>query len=386
MLHAHASIRTIVDKVPPHARDTLRRRWARAKDVASAACLWEWQVARFELDGFDVLYLGRAEERWRALLLFLEDGEPALSGSLALANTGRPTVTVTDALAPNAFRVPSELTSLVHLGESPETVAARLDGELRRRIRRLSEQNYRLLELSDPSGIARLNETMFVPFTMARHPKHGRPHSLEELTRFRDFGNVFVLMKGDEEVGAQVGYSYERHGTRRWMTERFGYPERIFSNKKRLAETNAINIQLACDYAGQTRHDHYDLGASPASPNGGLLRFKRRRRAVLEPTPLAIDFHVTIPGPQRAQVLGRAPLFSLHGDRITLNVGVRECESDSTLLSRFEEWGYGGIERVLLWTERDVAPGVLAELREHYRSRGFATGVSLADVRPPARF
>jgi hypothetical protein len=384
MLQSQA-LRALAKRLPPNVRRRMRTSMARGADITAASKLWSWEVSRTTDGEFDVLYAGRAEERWRALALFPGHEQARTLGASAISATGRPTLLLTEfSLNREAFKVPCELSSLVQLKRPISELIAEFDSELRRRLRRLTEQAYRL-EAAAPEQVEALHRDMFVPFALARHADHAHSHSLEGLLRLASVGRIDVLYKGDELVGSQVGYPYERDGTRRWAIDRFGYPERVFEDPKTLADVNTMNIHLACQRALEAGYDYYDLGVSSARPNGGLLQFKRRRSSSLERSEQALSFYAHVPAAHRPQILSRAPLFAVDRDRLVLHVGVTRAMSDDALLQRFQEWGYGGLAGVRLWTERSLDASLLERIHDHYSKRGFETAVTAYQCAPPTQ-
>ena len=53
----------------PDTRALVRSRVLRARSLAEASKLWNWELSRATDGHFDVLYAGRARERWRAARL-----------------------------------------------------------------------------------------------------------------------------------------------------------------------------------------------------------------------------------------------------------------------------------------------------------------------------
>lgn len=368
------SIRSLRHRVSPETRDALRGGLERALQIGRAAQLWQWEMSRFEGAGFDVLYCGRAEQRWRGVSLFpVAERQPKLLGPRAVLASERPTVLISEAFLPESLLVPSNLSSLVALPSLGKDILTGFDRELRRRVRRLSEQGYRLAPVTSAEEIARLHHQMFVPFTLARHPDHPTLHALEEMQRYPTFGRIDLLLRGDEEVGAQMGYSYARHGTCRWMSDRFGYPEHVYRDPRALSDANIMNIYLACQAAVETGHAFYDLGASPARPDDGLLEFKRRLNSVLERCRESLYFYVRVPSAERPEIFWHAPLFSLEGEALHLHVGVGE--SEAALCERFRGWSFGGLHAVNVWAHQPLSPSAVERIESHYRDRGYSTRV-----------
>jgi hypothetical protein len=211
---------------------------------------------------------------------------------------------------------------------------------------------------------------MIVPFAEARNHEQVQHVTFDEVVRIAEQGGVEGLLRGDVEVGVHLGSAQTRGNKRCWVEKRFGYPAAVFSDAKRLAAANAMNVHLTLKSALERGFDLYDLGVSVARPDGGLLQFKHRRSAVLEPTGAWSRQWARIPRAIAPAFLSRAPLFSLARGALWLNVGLAANTSDAQCIEAMKRWRFRGLTGVRLFAERAPSSELLEQVRGLYRGYG----------------
>jgi hypothetical protein len=132
----------------------------------------------------------------------------------------------------------------------------------------------------DNTDIDRIDRDMLKPYATARHDDGAiqlEPDAVRKMAH-PQIGRLDVVYLGDEAVACHLGCMFIRAGKRFWSTVRFGYPEAIFSDHKRLREANSITTYLALEWALENGFDYYNIGISLGRPDSGLLQWKRRRK------------------------------------------------------------------------------------------------------------
>jgi len=366
-------IQSVAPLLPPRAREWGREILTSVQHTAQVASLWNWEFATIDAPGLsvDILFLGRRSlARLIAPLLGIARLEASTEETRSLG-----TVVMSEVPMPYALCVPTHLSVSIPLRRPLEAILAEYDAELRRRVRKL-QPSYSWRRVEDDAEIERIERDMLVPFANARHAERATHVALADVLRVAKTGRLDLLSCDGEIVGAHLGHSYFRKGRRNWTTLRFGYPEHVFGNAKRLADANTMNVQLALAYAIAEGYDAYDLGRSLARPDGGLLQFKRRRKGFLDAHGME-RLYVRIPRECASRMLAVSPLFSLRGEAIFLEVGVTATTTDEELVARFREWRFAGLAGVRLHSERAIHRDVRDAIREHYRDRG---GLETIDI------
>jgi hypothetical protein len=180
------------------------------------------------------------------------------------------------------------------------------------------------------------------------------------------YGRLDLLLLGDKEVGCQLGHVITRAGKRYWSTNRCGYLEEVFSEPKRLRETNSMNIHLALEWAIENGFDYYDIGVALGRPGDGLLEWKRRLGGELDTMDHSVYFHIRLPKVGAAQFLWDAPLFAVERHKLTLHLGLPDGRNDEEVTSRYREMGFGGLFKVYLHCTRAPSDRLLETLRSYY--------------------
>jgi hypothetical protein len=368
------------DLLPPSMSIPVVDAARRTRVWAGRARLWGWKLfhlAPREGSRFDVDFLGREDVAWR---VWTNLGLPAgLLAARALPVRSEPhTVLVSELPLPGSLRIPWELHMVVPFGRTLEEIAAGYDGELRRRLRRLKER-LRVRRVEAPAEVDRVNREMLVPYALARHGQGAYLMGDDDVRRMAlRTGRLDLVSEGDAAVACHLGYDVVRHGRRYCVTRLFGYPERVFSNPRRLRDVNSANTWLAMTWAHENGYDFYDMGACHARPDDGLLQWKRRRGG--NPDLLRNDgfFHLRLPREDEAHFLWESPVFAVERGRLVLHVGVPVGPSDAEVESRYRELAFGGLAAVRVhWAgRRGAAP--YGMLRATLARQAPSTAVELA--------
>jgi hypothetical protein len=170
-------------------------------------------------------------------------------------------------------------------------------------------------------------------------------------------------------VGCQLGHVITRAGKRYWSTNRCGYPEAVYSDPKRLRETNSMNIHLALEWAIENGFDFYDLGVALGRPGDGLLEWKRRLGGELDTMDHRVYFHIRLPKVGAAQFLWDAPLFAVERRKLTLHLGLPGGKSDEEVANRYREMGFRGLFKVYLHCANPPGDQLLETLRSYYKQQ-----------------
>jgi hypothetical protein len=210
---------------------------------------------------------------------------------------------------------------------------------------------------------------MLQPYATARHGSSANQMPSEMVRRFAlEFGRLDLVLLDDKVVACLLAMESIRAGKRYWLLDRFGYTEAVFSDPKRLRETNSMNTQLALEWAIENGFDYYDIGLCFARPDDGLLRWKRRRGAVPETIGLRGYgyFHIRLPKVGVAQFLWDAPLFAVERRKLTLHLGLPDGPNDEEVANRYREMGFRGLFKVYLHCAKPPGDHLLEKLHSIY--------------------
>lgn len=382
------------DLVPPAARRTLNRtRSVLAVQVARAR-VWNWEfvcLAPTRQASYRILYVGTRQRRQliREVLgldLTAEDGGacrgsgaslrlPGFAAPLPLA-VADDTAILSEVPLRGALRIPWSIHAVVPLGRSIDEVVASYDGELRRRLRKRAE--YRLRPAVDEADVVEISRTMIEPYATARHGPDAQqipPEAVLRMARGAGGARLDVMLRGDEAVACHLGFPFTRGGKRYWETIRFGYPEAVFSDPKRLRDVNAMNTFLMLVWSSENGFDYYNMGQSPAHPDSGLLQWKRRRGGAAHVLHNDGYFSMRLPRRGAAKFLWDAPLFAAERGTLTLRLGLPIGPSDEDAARRYREMGYGGISKVYLYCARPAGEALLENLRGLFARQASPTAV-----------
>ena len=368
----------IRELISPSLRFELREAAAWLGEQLGRACLWRWEIVKLPQRGdrpYDILYIGRKARRDLVCALLGIDGD--IATGQAGKHLSNCSVLISEMRVPRALRVPGYLSSIVPLGRTIEVIMAKYQRELKH-DQRFRHKSYRTQQVLDDAEIERVDREMLRSYASARHGDAAAQLGLDEVKSMaRKFGRLDLLLLEDEEVGCQLGCVYTRAGKRYWSTNRFGYPEAVFSDPKRLSEINSFNAHLALEWAIKNGYDYYDIGISLGRPDGGLLRWKRRRGGELDTMGNYGYFYVRLPSVGTAQFLWDAPLFAVERRKLSLHLGLPHGPNDEEITQRYHDMGFAGLSKVYLHSARQPDESVIASLRSLYEHQKTPPNVEI---------
>ena len=348
-------------------RYKLRAVAGRLRELINRACLWNWEVAlllRKGVGSCDIIYIGRKSQRDMAKAILNINQQP--DGSSTIESGADRRVIVSEVPLPGAIRVPTFLGSRVRLGRPIEEITSNFHSQLRRELKK-ARSRYRLRQVLDNGEIERIDQTMLRPYAKARHGLGAAQISSDEVKKeSQQYGRLDLLLFDDDEVGCQLSHSSIREGKSYWTANRFGYPDDVFSDPKRLRDINSMNNHLAMEWAIENGFDFYDIGGALGRPGDGLLEWKRRRGSELYTDSISGYFHIRLPKVGTPQFLWDKPLFAVEYHQLTLHLGLPDVQSDEEIASRYREMGFGGLFKVYLHCATPPSYHLLDEIRSYY--------------------
>ncbi|WP_460126742.1 hypothetical protein [Pseudomonas sp. S2_C03] len=351
----------------PSVRFELRKMLAWFQDIAARACFWQWEVVRFKLredSAHDILYLGTKTRRAFAQVLL--GAKPQGADNRMRLRKSAHTVLVTEVPTPGALYVPQLLSAVVPLNRSIDEIAGQYNAELRRNLRK-NRARYRMQQALNDDDIASADRDMLQPYASARHGSAASQIATHEVHRVaKTAGRLDLVLLEDEVVACHLGCTVIRAGKRYWSTVRFGYPDTVFSDQKKLREVNSITTFMALEWAIENNFDYYDIGTCLARPDDGLLEWKRRRGGDVDTLGNHGYLFVTLPKAGAAEFLWETPLFAVESGKLTLHLGVPGDKSDAQVATRYREMGFGGLSRVYLHCPDTPREELLDILRSRY--------------------
>lgn len=364
-------LRKLIKKIlSPSMRFKLKEMAAWLREQVDRACVWRWEITWLPQQAestFSILYVGRKVHQVSAkkILVGAKDASVITQASAKLSSQ---TVIVSQMPIPGALCVPEYLRAIVPLGRSVEEIMAEFDSELRRSIRK-NRPYYRMKQALSDAEIEYADRELLRPYASARHGKFALQYPLETVRRVaQEYGRLDFVFKGDEVVACLLAYDYVCSGKRYWMLDVYGYPETVFSDPKRLAETNSMNNHLALEWAIENGYDYYDLALVYARPDDGLLKWKKRRGSVLSTVGLRgySHFHIRLPRVGAAKFLWDSPLFAIERHKLTLHLGLPEGLNDDEIANRYREMGFGGLFKVYMYCDIPPEEHIIERLRSLY--------------------
>ncbi|WP_397449708.1 hypothetical protein [Pseudomonas sp. NA-150] len=351
----------------PSVRFKLREASAWLRDMLGRACFWRWEVARFKLrqdSPYDIVYIGRKAQREMAKVLMGVQSSVADSQSNS-GKSGR-RVLVSEMPTLGALYVPHLLSAVVPLGRPIEDITSRYNSELRRSLRK-NQPRYRMRQALTDEEIERVDREMLQPYALARHGPTASQIPSHEVARVaKSGGRLDLILLDDEVVACHLGCVITRAGKRYWSTIRFGYPEAVFSDAKKLREVNSITTFMALEWAIENGFDYYDIGTCLARPDDGLLEWKRRRGGDVDTLGNHAYMFVQLPKVGAAQLLWETPLFAVEGKNLTLHLGLPDGPNDEEVANRYREMGFGGLFKIYLYCAKAPSELLLDTLRGRY--------------------
>lgn len=351
----------------PSVRFELRKRAAWLLDTLGRTCFWRWEIARFKLredSAFDILYAGRKNQREVARVLLGADAK-APNSQLRLHKSER-TVVVSEVPTVGALSVPHYLSAVVPLSQSIDDITARYNTELRRNLRK-NRLRYRMKQALNDDEIGSADRDMLQPYAAARHGSAASQIASHEVQRVAKVaGRLDLVLLEDQIVACHLGCVVTRAGKRYWSTVRFGYPDRVFSDTKKLREVNSITTFMALEWAIENGFDYYDIGTCLARPDDGLLEWKRRRGGDVDTLNNTGYLFVQLPKKGAAEFLWETPLFAVEGKKLTLHLGLPDGRTHEEVTTRYREMGFGGLAKVYLHCSSVPGEELLSTLRSRY--------------------
>jgi hypothetical protein len=353
--------------ISPSTRFELRKAVSWLRDLLSRACFWRWEIVRFKLregSQFDVLYIGRKTQR--EFVKVLMGAQSSGHDKKSESGTSSQTVLISEMPTPGALCVPQYLSAVVPLSRSIDEITARYNTELRRNLRK-NRLRYRMKQALNDDEIESADQEMLQPYAKARHGSAASQIETHEVHRVaKNAGRLDLVLLEDEVVACHLGCVITRAGKRYWSTIRFGYPETVYSDAKKLREINSITTFMALEWAIENGFDYYDIGTCLARPDDGLLEWKRRRGGDVDTLGNYGYMFVRLPKTGVAQFLWETPLFAVEGKGLTLHLGLPDGLEDEEIASRYREMGFGGLSKIYLHCTRPPGEPLLDTLRSRY--------------------
>lgn len=353
--------------ISPSMRFELRKAVAWLRDILGRTFFWRWEIVRFRLreDSLhDILYVGRKTQR-EFVKVLLGAKSQAVGSQLKLDTSDR-TVWVSEMPTVGALYVPQYLSAVVPLSKSIDEITARYNTELRRNLRK-NRLRYRMKQALNDDEIESADREMLRPYAKARHGMAASQIEAHEVQRVAKVaGRLDLVLLEDEIVACHLGCVVTRAGKRYWSTVRFGYPDAVFSDTKKLREVNSITTFMALEWAIENGFDYYDIGTCLARPDDGLLEWKRRRGGDVDTLGNYGYLFVRLPKVGAAQFLWETPLFAVEGKQLTLHLGLPDGPTDEEVANRYREMGFGGLFKIYVHCARAPGETLLGTLRSRY--------------------
>ena len=356
--------------ISPSMRFEIKETLAWIREQLNRACLWRWEITGLpqrDDSQNDILYVGRKAHRELAKIL-LGIGN-TVDGSHVNENLPGSKVLVSEMPMPGALCVPQYVRAIVRLGRPVEEIMNTYDDKLRRSLLK-QRTRYRMQQALSDTEIELADREMLNPFAKARHGSSASQISSESIrSSALEYGRLDLLLLDGEIVACMLGNASIRKGKRYWIADRCGYPETIYSDPKRLDETNSINHHFAIESSINNGFDYCDFALCFARPDDGLLQFKRRRGAELNTIGLRGfgHFYIRLPKVGAAQFLWNTPLFAIEHGNLTLHLGLPDGTSDEEFVSRYRQMGFGGLSKIYLHCNKPAGERLLTMLRNLYK-------------------
>jgi hypothetical protein len=372
------NIKKLIRKIlSPSMRFGIRDKKDWLKERLNLAAFWRWkQTYLYPKEGsqFKVRYWGRQENINLAETLL---GIDRASGVVqADHHVPERSVTVSEIPIPGAIRVPKYLRAIVPLEGGMEAIIADYDSELRRRLKKYRPNFHTKQALTDEE-IDAADNTLLRPFASDRHGAAVNHMPSKTVRDFAQrFGRLDLVYENSELVACLLAMEYWVAGKKYWILDRFGYPESVFSDPKRLGHINAMNNHIAMEWAIENGYDYYDIGLVFARPWDGLLHWKKRRGSIMRTTalPLFSHFYLKVSDADAAEFFWESPLFSEDGrGLLTLHLGLPAGKSDADFLDHYNKMTFRELRQVNLYTTTPPSEALLNSLGDFYRR----------DVTPP---
>jgi hypothetical protein len=341
---------------------------ARLNEIGRLMYFWNWELRKIAYRDsrmLDLYYLGRREKRQQALAILGLDREVRQDREREIKSPTR--LVISEFPTFGSLCVPKYLSTIVPLGRSLDEITASYDPKLRKLVRK-GKASYTVRKVSHGVEIDSIEREMLKPYATARHNDSASqldPGTVRKLAQ-GESGSLDVVYLGDEAVACQLGCMFTRSGERFWSLVRCGFPEHIFSDKKRLKEANAMTSYLSIEKALEAGFDYCDLGISLAQPDGGLLQWKRGRKGQLDTLGNHGYLYVRVADHDKPRFFWESPLFSVKSGKLSLHLGIPHGLSDDDITSRYSEMGFDGLTCVFLYCEQPISASLLDRFNSLY--------------------
>ena len=346
--------------LPLAIRCELREMLEAATSTLAKTRVASWRIGLTSSVPYDIVYIGRKECIPRVLAVLGVPDQPMQGPKAALsALKSDRTTLVSDVPIPGALKVPMVLDMVM------PAKASYL--KLLPPQKRLAS-SCRSVRVEAEAEIERIHRELLDPFAIARWGQSAATVSASLVLHLARVGRLDCLQLDKDTIAAHVGFPCARRGARYWQGCRFGYPEAIFSDPKRLRDTNRVNLWFQLRYAEEAGYDFYDIGHSLARPEGGLLQWKKRQGARLDAWGVHDFFWINSTRKITPTLLWTSPLFSKQGRDLVLNVGIPAGRDAEEIENRFRGLGFAGLSAVHLHAACEITPGVLHRIRSRFET------------------
>ena len=108
-----------------------------------------------------------------------------------------------------------------------------------------------------------------------------------------------------------------------------------------------------------------NTGHGLARPGSGLIEWKRRRKGFVAKEGYDC-FYLKPPKIGAAQFFWDAPIFALEGDNVCLYLGVPADKTDEEVAKKYNEMGYGGLQKVYLKCAKSLSENLIQSIQALY--------------------
>ncbi len=363
--------KTLIKKtLSPSVRFEIRSTKDWLKERLDLAAFWRWNLTILHpKDGspFRIRYFGRKKNVNLAEVLLGIDRESG-APQAARKETERK-VLVSEIPIPGAIRVPKYLRAIVPLDRKVDEIVNDFESELRRRLKK-HRPYFHMRQVTEDHEIEFADQQLLRPFAENRHGDHVNHMDSNTVKSFaKDFGRLDFVYEEGVLVACILGVEYSVKGKRYWMVDRFGYTAEVFSDPKRFGYANAVNNQLAMEWAIVNNFDFYDMTLVFACPFDGLLEWKKRRGSIFRMTALKgfSHFYIKVANADAANFFWESPLFAVEHGGVVLHLGLPSGRNEEEFLSHYSKMTFRELNKVYLHCVTTPAETLLVGLSKFYR-------------------
>ncbi len=313
-----------------------------------------------------VRYIGRKSHRELALLL-LNAGPVEVTEASGQHSLAGPELLIVEAPFPGALRVPAYVRAIIPLKRPVASIEAEYGAKLWRVVRR-AKCKCHVRRAASPEAVTHIDEAMLRPYASERYGPMAVQLSAEEVQRTAShkFGRLDVLYEDDQAVACFLGLAELRRGRSYWNALRFGFPQSVFSDPKRLHEFNSMNLFSATEWAINNGFDFLDIGQGIGRPDDGTLSWKRRRGGWIDASFELQFFFVRLPNGCEAEFLWKTPVFSSSSQGLSLHIGIPNGPTVEEIAARYREMGFGGLCCIQLHCHSEPSTELVDALKRLY--------------------